>query len=206
MLELYRISSWKGGKMLDKLEEKAKEAISSIVPVMIIMILISLFLGFKITTMVSILVSTWLLLVGVMLFTLGADLSMMEMGKTISSGLLKTRKVSIILFISFIVGVVITVAEPDLKVLADQMTAIDSTVLILSVGLGVGIFLSIAAARIIYQISLKKIIGFFYIALLLMIFVSNNEMIPLAFDSGGVTTGPMSVPFILAMGIGFSTG
>lgn len=190
--------------MLEKLEEKAKEAISSIVPVMIIMILISLFLGFKITTIVSILVSTWLLLVGVMLFTLGADLSMMEMGKTISSGLLKTRKVSIILFISFIVGVVITVAEPDLKVLADQMTAIDSTVLILSVGLGVGIFLSIAAARIIYQISLKKIIGFFYIALLLMIFVSNNEMIPLAFDSGGVTTGPMSVPFILAMGIGFS--
>lgn len=191
--------------MMKMLEEKAKEAISSIVPVMVIMILIGLFLGFNATTMVSILISTILLIVGVTLFTLGADMSMMEMGKTISSGLLKTRKVGLILFVSFIVGIVITVAEPDLKVLASQMTAIDSKVLILSVGLGVGIFLSIAAGRIIYQINLKKIIGFFYVILLLMIVVSKNEMIPLAFDSGGVTTGPMSVPFILAMGIGFST-
>ena len=84
------------------------------------------------------------------------------------------------------------------------MTAIDSNILILSVGIGVGLFLSVSAARIIYQISLKKIITFFYMILILMLFISKKEMIPLAFDSGGVTTGPMSVPFILAMGIGFA--
>lgn len=191
--------------MVRKLDEKAKEAVLSIVPVMVIMIMIGLFLGFNGLTMLSILVSTVLLIAGVTLFTFGADLSMMEIGKTISSGLLKTKKVWLILLVSLVVGIVITVAEPDLKVLAGQMTAIDSKVLILSVGLGVGIFLSIAAARIIYQISLKKIISICYMVLVLMIFISNNEMIPLAFDSGGVTTGPMSVPFILAMGIGFSS-
>lgn len=187
------------------INEKLNEAVCSIIPVMIIMLVISFILKFNIVTMISILISTLLLIIGVTLFTLGADFSMMEIGKTISSGLLKSRKVWIILLVSLIVGVVITVAEPDLKVLASQMTAIDSSTLILSVGLGVGIFLSIAAARIIYQISLKKIIAICYGFLILMIFISNKEMIPLAFDSGGVTTGPMSVPFILAMGIGFAS-
>ena len=190
--------------MREMLREKVKEAMSSIIPVMIIMLIIGFCLGFHIVTIISIFISTLLLIFGISLFTLGADLSMMEIGKTISLGLLKTRKVPIIAFVSFLVGVVITIAEPDLKVLAEQMTAIDSWILILSVGLGVGLFLSIAAVRIIYQINLKIIMAFFYTILLLMLFVSNKEMIPVAFDSGGVTTGPMSVPFIMAMGIGFS--
>lgn len=190
---------------MNLIKEKLKEAISSIIPVMIIMILIGIFLGFHIVTIISILISTLLLIIGSTLFTLGADLSMLEIGKSISSKLLKSRKISLIALVSFIVGVVITIAEPDLKVLASQMTAINSSTLILSVGIGVGIFLCIAALRIIYQINLKFIIACFYTILLVMLFLSNKEMVPVAFDSGGVTTGPMSVPFILAMGIGFST-
>lgn len=186
------------------IKEKVKDAVSSIIPVMIIMLIISLYLNFNIITIISILISTLLLIVGVSMFTLGADLSMIEIGKSISSGILKTRKVGIIAIVSFIVGIIITIAEPDLKVLAEQMTAIDSSTLILCVGIGVGLFLSIAAIRIIYQINLKYIIACFYIILLVMLFISNKQMIPIAFDSGGVTTGPMSVPFILAMGIGFS--
>ena len=189
--------------MVKKFKEKVHEAILSIVPVMIVMLILGILLGFNIVTICSILVSTILLIAGVSLFTLGADLSMMEIGKIISSSLLKTKKISIIAIVSFVVGVVITIAEPDLKVLASQMTAVDSTTLILCVGIGVGIFLCIAALRIIYQASLKLIIGFFYFFLIFMLFISNKEMIPVAFDSGGVTTGPMSVPFILAMGIGF---
>lgn len=191
--------------MRKKFEEKFVEAVFSIIPVMIIMIIVGSFLKFNILTFISILMSTLLLIFGVTLFTLGADLSMIEIGKTVSKELLKSRKVWLIILVSFIVGIVITIAEPDLKVLAAQMTAIDSSVLILAVGIGVGIFLSIAAARIIFQISLKKIIVFFYIVLILMLFISKKEMIPVSFDSGGVTTGPMSVPFILAMGIGFSS-
>ena len=191
--------------MLQIILKKLNESVLSIMPVMIIMIIIGLYLDFNLITFISILISTLLLIIGVTLFSLGADLTMIEIGKTLSSELLKTKKVWLILLTSLIVGIVITIAEPDLKVLANQMTAIDNSTLILSVGLGVGIFLSIAASRIIYQISLKKIISFFYIALLiLMLIISNKEIIPVAFDSGGVTTGPMSVPFILALGIGFS--
>ena len=190
--------------MFKRIEEKLFEALSSIIPVMIIMLIIGFILNFNFITILSIMISTLLLIAGVTMFTLGADLSMIEIGKTISSSLLKTRKVWIITLISFIVGVIITIAEPDLKVLAEQMTAINPMVLIMSVGVGVGLFLSIAAIRIMYQISLKKIIAMCYSILLLMIFISSKEMIPLSFDSGGVTTGPMSVPFILAMGIGFT--
>lgn len=189
--------------MVKRFKEKTHEAILSIVPVMIVMLILGVLLGFNIVTICSILISTVLLIGGVSLFTLGADLSMMEIGKIISSSLLKTKKVFVIAIVSFIVGVVITIAEPDLKVLASQMTAVKSSTLILCVGIGVGIFLCIAVLRIIYQASLKLIIGFFYLFLIFMLFISNKEMIPVAFDSGGVTTGPMSVPFILAMGIGF---
>lgn len=187
------------------LKEKIKESMLSVIPVMIIMLVIGIYLGFNFFTLCSILISTLLLILGIALFTLGADLSMIEIGKTMAIHLLKTRKVGIIVLVSFVVGLVITIAEPDLKVLADQMSAIDSSTLILCVGVGVGIFLAIAVLRIMYQINLKIIIVFFYLVLLLMLFISKSEVIPVAFDSGGVTTGPMSVPFILAMGIGFST-
>ena len=184
---------------------KFKESISSILPVMVIMLIISFFLGFNNVTIATLLISTLLLIMGITMFSLGASLSMMEMGKFISNKLLKTKKILLIFFVSFIVGIVITVAEPDLKVLASQMTAISDTTLILFVGIGVGLFLGIAALRIIFQINIKKIIFFCYMILILMLFISNSNIIPLAFDSGGVTTGPISVPFILSIGIGFSS-
>ena len=129
---------------------------------------------------------------------------MIEIGKSVASTLVKTKKPLLIAFIALIVGIIITVAEPDLKVLAEQMTAIDNTTLILCVGFGVGLFLALASLRIIYQIDLKIFIFVFYgLILALMLFV-DKAMVPVSFDSGGVTTGPMSVPFIIAMGIGFS--
>ena len=187
-----------------ELKDKLKEAISSILPIATIMTISSLILGFSLTTTISIIVSTLLLIIGVTLFTYGAELSMIEIGKVIASTLVKTKKTILIIVVALLVGIIITVAEPDLKVLATQMTAIPSTTLILCVGLGVGLFLALAAIRILFQVDLKKIIAFFYLILLAMIFISTKEMVPISFDSGGVTTGPMSVPFIIAMGIGFS--
>jgi len=190
---------------MNALQEKLKEAVKSILPVSLIILLIGFILKFNIVTIISLIISTILLILGVGLFTYGADLSMIEIGKLISSGLVKTKKPVLIAIISLIVGIFITIAEPDLKVLAEQMTAIDSNTFIFCVGLGVGLFLSLAAIRILFQISLKKILAIFYILLLLMMFISKNDIIPVAFDSGGVTTGPISVPFILAMGLGFSS-
>lgn len=190
---------------MNSLKEKTNEAIKSILPVSIIMLVIGFVLNFHIVTIISIIISTILLILGVALFTYGADLSMIEIGKLISSGLVKTKKPILIAIISLIVGIFITIAEPDLKVLAEQMTAIDSNTFIFCVGLGVGLFLCLAAIRILFQISLKKILAIFYILLLALMFLSSSDIIPVAFDSGGVTTGPISVPFILAMGLGFSS-
>lgn len=190
---------------MNTLKEKLKEAVKSILPVSLIMLFVGFILEFNSVTIISIIISTLLLILGVALFTYGADLSMIEIGKLISSRLIKTKKPMLIAVISLIVGIFITIAEPDLKVLATQMTAIDSNTFIFCVGLGVGLFLSLAALRILFQINLKKILAIFYILLLLMMFISSSDIIPVAFDSGGVTTGPISVPFILAMGLGFSS-
>ena len=191
--------------MKDGLKQKLKESVLSIVPITIIMIIVSFILKFSFTTIVSILLSTSLLIIGICLFTYGADISMIEIGKVVGSRLVKTKKPLLIALISFIVGIIITVAEPDLKVLAEQMTAVDNWTLIICVGVGVGLFLSLAAMRIIYQIDLKIFIIIFYTLILGLMFFVSKEMVPVAFDSGGVTTGPMSVPFIIAMGLGFSS-
>ena len=167
---------------MNALKEKFKEAVKSILPVALIMLFIGFILAFNNVTIISIIISTFLLILGVAFFTYGADLSMIEIGKIISSGLVKTKKTILIAVISLIVGIFITIAEPDLKVLAEQMTAIDSNTFIFCVGLGVGLFLSLAAVRILFQISLKKILAIFYILLILMMFVSSNDIIPVAFD------------------------
>lgn len=190
--------------MKDGIKQKLKESIFSILPIMIIMIIVSILLKFSFATILSIIISTILLILGICLFTFGADLSMMEIGSSMGSSLVKTRKPLLIALITFIVGIIITVAEPDLKVLASQMTAINDLTLILAVGVGVGIFLCLATLRIIYQIDLKVFIILFYGLILGLMFLVDKNMIPLAFDSGGVTTGPMSVPFIMALGLGFS--
>jgi hypothetical protein len=189
---------------MDSLKHKFFESIMSILPIMIIMAIVSSLLEFSVTTIISLAISTLLLLIGISLFTYGSDLSMIEIGKEVGSKLVNTRKPFFIFLISFIVGIIITIAEPDLKVLADQMTAINPYVFIMIVSLGVGLFLSIATMRIVYQIDLKIILLLSYGLVILLMFLVDKQMIPISFDAGGVTTGPMSVPFIIAMGLGFS--
>lgn len=189
---------------MDSLKQKFFDSILSILPVMIVMMIISTILNFSVPTLISIVISTLLLLIGISLFTYGSELSMIEIGKEVGSKLVNTRKPLFIFLISFIVGIIITIAEPDLKVLANEMTAINPYIFIICVSLGVGLFLSIATMRIIYQIDLKIILILSYGLIILFMFLVNKELIPISFDAGGVTTGPMSVPFILAMGLGFS--
>ena len=138
------------------------------------------------------------------LFSLGADTAMTPIGEYVGGSTIKTKKLWIIIPVFFIVGVMITVSEPDLQVLASQLKdSISPMTLIISVGAGVGLFLVIAFLRIILKIKLKYILFVCYVAIFIManLFVP-KEFIAVAFDSGGVTTGPMSVPFIMAIGTG----
>lgn len=188
-----------------ELLEKLKEAAASVLPISLIVLAIC-FVLVPVDTglMLSFVLATALLILGMGLFTLGAEMSMSKIGNYIGAKLTKSRKLWLILVVSFLLGVAITVAEPDLQVLAANVPEIDKTVLILTVSVGVGIFLMLCMVRILFGISLRLLLIVFYALVFLAAFLSDQGILAVAFDSGGVTTGPMTVPFIMALGVGIS--
>ena len=130
---------------------------------------------------------------------------MTPLGEGVGSHIMKTKRLSILIIVCFVMGVIITIAEPDLQVLANQVPSIPNETLIWTVALGVGVFLVIAVLRIIFKLSLPLLLCILYAALFLLSFAAPADFIAVAFDSGGVTTGPMTVPFIMAIGVGLSS-
>ena len=183
---------------------KIKEAVFAILPITIIILI----LNFSIKPMssyniISFIIGAILLILGTSIYSLGVDTAIEPIGTHIGNKISHSKNVFILLIVVFLIGCFVTVAEPDLTVLAGQVS-INSWTLILTVALGVGIFLVIAVLRMILKINLNIVLLIFYgITLLLIIFVDQN-LIPLAFDSGGVTTGPITVPFIMALSAGIS--
>ncbi len=197
--------------MISGLLKKIKESTVSVVPVVAIVFLLNLtpWISLSQTDIITFLISSVFLILGIGLFNLGADLSMTPMGDHIGAGLTKLRKPAILLLVCFAMGILITVAEPDLSVLAGQVSEIiNSTALILTIGIGVGLFLVFSIIKIIFKKPLSSMLMFFYMMLFaftaLISVIGSEALIPLAFDSGGVTTGPITVPFIMALGVGIA--
>jgi len=190
---------------------KLQEALISVLPVAVIVFLLYLspFTTLSNTELVVFLVSTVVLILGIALFNLGADLAMTPMGEQVGSGLSKSRKILLLLSVSFVLGVLITVSEPDLTVLATQVKEIiHPTALVWTVGVGVGLFLTLAVMKILFEKSLSAMLMFFYMILFavssVVIMNGSDSFLSVAFDSGGVTTGPVTVPFLMALGVGIS--
>ncbi len=189
-----------------KLIEKIKEAIASVWPVTLIVLILTVSVTpVNINTLVLFIIGAVLLVLGMALFTLGADMAMMPIGENVGSKLTKSKNPWLVAFFCFILGFIITIAEPDLFALAEQVQGIGNWTLILSVALGVGIFLVIAFLRIFLKVKLNYILTVMYVALFIMAFFVPSDFIAVAFDSGGVTTGPITVPFIMAFGIGLAS-
>ncbi len=184
---------------------KIKESTFAVLPILVIVLIVG-FLGAKISlpAMVNFCVCTVLLIIGISLFGLGVDISMMKIGSYIGSSTSKSKNIFIMAIISTVVGFAITVAEPDLTVLAGQVPGINSWTIILTVSLGTGIFLAAALLRIMFKVKLKILLGIFYSIILVLCFFVPETFLPLSFDSSGVTTGPISVPFIMSFGLGVS--
>ncbi len=192
--------------MNPKLKEKTLESLSAVLPITGIMLFISIFLvPIKLETMVMFIVGAILLIIGMGFFQLGAEMAMTPIGEGIGVQISKTKKVWLVLLIGFLMGVIITVSEPDLQVLARQVPSVPDMTLILTVAVGVGIFLALAIIRIKFGISLSKLLIILYIGLIGVSFFVPQEFLAVSFDSGGVTTGPMTVPFIMALGIGLAS-
>ena len=194
-----------------ELKDKIVEALVSALPITAIVYLLALtpLIDLTAVELITFTVGAVLLVFGIGLFNLGADLAMTPMGTHVGSGLSRQKKLSLLLGVCFILGMLITIAEPDLQVLANQVSAVmNGTLLIYTVGIGVGAFLVIAVLRIVFKQSLSHILMLFYMllfAMALLLIVNGNEaLLPMAFDSGGVTTGPITVPFIMALGVGIS--
>ncbi len=197
---------------LHELWEKIKEALISALPITAIVYVMALtpLFDFSTVELVTFTVGAVLLVLGIGMFSLGADLAMTPMGTHVGSGLSRQRKLGLLLSVCFVLGMLITIAEPDLQVLANQVSAVmNGTALVYTVGVGVGAFLLVAILKIVFKKSLSNILMLFYMAifaLALMLAVNDNlALLPLAFDSGGVTTGPITVPFIMALGVGISS-
>lgn len=191
--------------MNEKLKEKIKESLSSVLPITIIVLFLSITLvPMEIGTLALFLAGAVLLIVGMGFFQLGAEMAMTPLGQGVGGRLIKSKRIILIVLVSFLMGVIITIAEPDLQVLANQVASIPNQVLIWTVAVGVGVFLVVAVLRILFHISLSNMLLIFYILLFVLSFFSPDSFTAVAFDSGGVTTGPMTVPFIMALGVGLS--
>lgn len=189
------------------LREKLIESAKSVLPISaIVMILCMTIAPIEMSHFTSFIFGSAILIIGISLFTLGAEVSMTPMGEYVGAQMTRSKKIWLIILLSFVVGFMITMSEPDLQILATYVPSINpSILLVLSVSAGVGIFLVIAMLRILFRINLKwLLLGFYIIAFTLASFV-RPDFWAVAFDSGGVTTGPMTVPFIMALGVGVSS-
>ena len=191
--------------MNQTLKAKIIESLEAILPITCIVLALSIILvPIEIGAVVMFMVGALMLIIGMGMFQLGAEMAMTPIGEGIGIQLTKSKKITTIAVISLIMGVLITIAEPDLQVLSEQVPGIDNYILILTVALGVGVFLASAVLRIVLKIDLSKLLLILYSLLLILSLFVPVHFLSVAFDSGGVTTGPITVPFIMALGVGIS--
>lgn len=191
--------------MVKSIIKSLKESFITILPVYLIVLILSIVLKFPSIDIINFTISSILLAIGITLFNFGANISMILIGSKIGKRLVKTKKVVLISFVCFIIGLLVTIAEPDLRVLSSQFSSIPNYILILVVSFGVGLALLISSLRTIYKQNLKTILLVLYGIIFILIWFVPKEFIPIAFDTGGATTGPISSALILALGMGLTT-
>ena len=185
--------------------EKLKESLGAVLPIIgIVLVLCFSIAPIPNSVLMTFVIGAVLLIIGMMFFTLGAEMAMTPMGERIGTKLTNTRKISVVIVLCFILGFIITISEPDLQVLAEQVPSIPNYTLIIAVATGVGIFLVAAVLRMLFGIPLAHMLLILYPIIFILASIVPQDFLTVAFDSGGVTTGPMTVPFIMALGIGFS--
>ena len=190
---------------LPKLKAKLSEALSAVLPIVgIVLVLCFSMAPISPSILLCFLLGAVMIVLGMMFFTLGAEASMTPMGERVGTAVTRSRRLIVIIGMGFLLGFLITISEPDLQVLAGQVPAVPNMTLILAVAAGVGIFLVLALLRMLFGIPLAPMLVLFYIVVFVLALFVPRDFLAVAFDSGGVTTGPMTVPFIMALGVGIS--
>lgn len=184
---------------------KIKESVLAVIPITVVIVVVN----FAVTPMsaynlAAFIAGALLLVIGKVFYSVGADIAVEPMGSYIGAQITKTKKPLLIFAVCFVIGVMVTIAEPDITVLASQVPNISNAVLVITVAVGVGLFMIIALLRTVFKVNIRYVLLIFYAAVFVLAAFADKQFIPLAFDSGGVTTGPITVPFIMALGIGIT--
>ena len=188
-----------------KVKEKLLETLKAVLPILGIVLLLCFSIApIPPSILLTFLVGAVLLIIGMLFFNVGVELSMTPIGEKVGSVITKSRNIWLMVIITFIMGVVITISEPDLQVLAQQVPSVPNLTLIFAVAIGVGIFLVIAILRMLFSRPLSQLLVFFYVIIFALTLFVPKDFLAIAFDSGGVTTGPMTVPFIMSFGVGIA--
>ncbi len=188
-----------------KFKEKLTETLKAVIPILTIVLLLCFSIApIPPSILMTFLIGALLLIVGMLFFNVGVEISMTPIGERTGTVMTKSKNVFIVVFVSFVMGFFITISEPDLQVLAQQVPSVPNLTLILAVAIGVAIFLVVAILRMLFGIPLSRLLVFFYIVIFALTPFVPADFLAVAFDSGGVTTGPMTVPFIMSFGIGIS--
>lgn len=188
-----------------------KEVVIAILPMtLLIVILTFIFAPLDSDEMISFLFGAGIMMIGMTLFLFGADYSMMEVGRLVGKYMIKKKSLTILIALGFMIGIVITIAEPSVQALGQQVNQISEgkigrVLLIGIVSVGTGVFLAFALLRVVFKLSYYQLMAIGYVGVLVASFFTSNEFMPIAFDSGGVTTGPITVPFILALAGGLTS-
>jgi|SRR5690554_464073 len=189
-------------------KESIRETAQAVLPVSLVVIMLQFLLaGIPLASLLQFLIGTLMVMAGLFLFLTGVKIGLLPLGEMIGSHLPRLGVIALVLIVAFVVGFSVTVAEPDVRVLAYQVDlvsngAISQTFLVFAVALGVGVFISLGMLRLALNFPIQALLGISYLVILILSFFTPPEFIPVAFDSGGVTTGPLTTPFILALGIG----
>lgn len=196
---------------MDNIKDTVLEVIYSILPIAIVITVLQFtIIWLPMEAFVQFLIGVLFVGIGLILFLLGVNVGLVPVGEMVGSALSKTKKIWIIVLFGFLLGMVVTFAEPDVRVLSSQIDsvsggAISQSILILSVALGVGIFVALAMVRIVFNVSIVYLLAGGYALIFLVAAFAPSNFVPISFDAGGVTTGPLTVPFILALGVGVAT-
>lgn len=192
-------------------KDTIKEVVFAIIPLSLVVIVLQVALiRMPLEVFMQFIIGVIMVSIGLILFLLGVQIGLLPVGEMIGAALPKMKKAWLVIFFGFLLGFVATVAEPDVRVLALQVDLvsggmISSHILTYTVALGVAIFVGLAMMRILFNIPITYLlIGGYGLVFLLAVFTPNH-FIPISFDAGGVTTGPMTVPFILALGVGVAS-
>jgi hypothetical protein len=189
-------------------KETVREVLYAILPILLLVSLLQVTVGrLPLAVFGQFIAGAVLVMAGLVLFLVGIKVGFLPMGEMIGSAMVSQGRLWLILLFGCLLGFVVTVAEPDVQVLSLQIDAvsggtIDRGLMIGAIALGVGLFVALAMLRIFLRMRIALLLAVGYLLVFVLAFLAPAEYVAVSFDSGGVTTGPMTVPFILALGVG----